>query len=115
MASIDGRRTVEGSAHPDTALYAGGARLVLSTLWAVPQRRRPYGPADGMFGADALARGRIVIDFGLGEFSISPLGANSCRDAGSLTTYRPLIDRWPRTPSSYATPARAEAISVSVR
>ena len=116
MVGLDGRRTVEGSAHPDIALYAGGARLVLSTLWAVPQRRRPYGPADGMFGADALARGRIVIDFGSGEFSISPLGSNPCRDADPLTTYRPLIERWPRTPSSHPTPTRAQAaFPVSVR
>jgi len=93
VVSLDGRRMVEGSAHPDTALYVGGARLVLSRLWATPPRGKPYGPRDGVLGADALVRGHIVIDFGSGEVSISPLGANPCRDAGPLTTYRPPIGR----------------------
>jgi len=74
---LDGRRTVEGSAHPEAILYVGGARLVLPTLWATPPRARPYGPEDGLLGADALARGRTVIDFGSGEFSISPPGRAS--------------------------------------
>ena len=77
MISLDGRRTVEGSAHLAAVLYVGGARLVLPTLWATPPRARPYGPGDGLLGTDALARGRTVIDFGSGEFSISPPGRGS--------------------------------------
>src|SRR5215813_3991825 len=77
IISLDGRRTVEGSAHPEAILYVGGARLVLPTLWATPPRARPYGPEDGLLGADALARGRTVIGFGSGEFSISLPGRAS--------------------------------------
>jgi predicted aspartyl protease len=72
LLALGGSRTVQGAVHGDAVLYVGGARMILPTLWAGPPSTQPYGPGDGMLGADALATGRIVIDFPSGEFSISP-------------------------------------------
>jgi predicted aspartyl protease len=69
--AFGGERTVQGAVHDDAVLYVGGARLVLRTFQSRPPVTRPYGPEDGMLGADALAHGRIVIDFASGEFSIA--------------------------------------------
>jgi predicted aspartyl protease len=66
LLAVGSSRTVQGALHSDAVLYVGGARMILQTLWALPQ------PADGILGADALGTGRIVIDFPSGEFSISP-------------------------------------------
>ena len=75
LFAFGGSGTVQGAVHGDAVLYVGGARMILPTLWAVPSSPRPDGPGDGMLGADALATGRIVIDFPSGEFSISPAPA----------------------------------------
>jgi predicted aspartyl protease len=72
IVGLGASRTIQGAVHGDAVLYVGGARLVLQTLWAMPPGPRPYDPQDGMLGADALAAGRIVIDFPSGEFSITP-------------------------------------------
>jgi hypothetical protein len=77
LLALGGSRTVQGAVHGDAMLYVGGARMILQTLWAVPPSTQPYGPGDGMLGADALATGRIVIDFPSGEFSISPARRDS--------------------------------------
>jgi hypothetical protein len=72
IVALGASRTVQGAIHGDAVLYVGGARMILKTLSAVPPSMRPYGPEDGMLGADALAIGHIVIDFSSGVFSISP-------------------------------------------
>lgn len=77
LLALGGSRTIQGAVHGDAMLYVGGARMILQTLWAVPPSTQPYGPGDGMLGADALATGRIVIDFPSGEFSISPARRDS--------------------------------------
>jgi hypothetical protein len=69
--AFGGERTVQGAVHDDAVLYVGGARLVLRTFQSLPPLTRPYGPDDGVLGTDALAHGRIVIDFASGEFSIA--------------------------------------------
>ena len=71
ISALGGDGTVQGAVHDNAVLYVGGARLILRPFWAQPPRSWPYGPGDGMLGADALAHGRIVIDFASGEFSIA--------------------------------------------
>ena len=69
LRALGGTRPVQGVEHDDAVLYVGGARMILQTLWALPPTVDRW---DGILGADALGTGRIVIDFGSGEFSISP-------------------------------------------
>jgi hypothetical protein len=50
----------------------GGERIRFDNLLARSLRgRSPLGSIDGILGSDALTRGRVVIDFQAGEFSIS--------------------------------------------
>jgi predicted aspartyl protease len=62
-----GKRQVTVTTYWDALLYLGGARVRLHEL----QARPPLEPFDGVLGSDALGRGRVVIDFQAGEFSIS--------------------------------------------
>ena len=48
-------------------LHVGGARV----RFREPQARPLLEPIDGVLGSDALIRGRVVIDFQAGEFSVS--------------------------------------------
>ena len=67
LTSPSGKRQVATTTYWDAFLHVGGARVRLHELLARPQLQ----PFDGVLGADALTRGRVVIDFQAGEFSIS--------------------------------------------
>jgi hypothetical protein len=62
-----GTRRVEAIMYAGALLHVGGARVRFRKLLARPLLE----PIDGVLGSDALTRGRVVIDFQAGEFSVS--------------------------------------------
>jgi hypothetical protein len=62
-----GTRRVEATMYAGALLHVGGARVRFRELQARPMLE----PIDGVLGSDALTRGRVVIDFQAGEFSVS--------------------------------------------
>jgi hypothetical protein len=62
-----GTRRVQATMYAGALLHVGGARVRFHELVARPLLE----PIDGVLGSDALTRGRVVIDFQAGEFSVS--------------------------------------------
>lgn len=62
-----GTRRVQATMYAGALLHVGGARVRFRELMARPLLE----PIDGVLGSDALTRGRVVIDFQAGEFSVS--------------------------------------------
>ena len=62
-----GTRLVQATTYAAALLYVGGAWVRFDELQARPLLE----PIDGVLGSDALGRGRVVIDFQAGEFSVS--------------------------------------------
>jgi hypothetical protein len=72
VAGAGGTRRVQTTTYAGAILHVGGRRVRFRELLARPLRGSPpLGPIDGVLGSDALTRGRVVIDFQAGEFSIS--------------------------------------------
>jgi hypothetical protein len=72
VAGAGGARRVEGTTYAGAVLHVGGERVRFGELLARPLRAsRSLGRIDGVLGSDALTRGRVVIDFQAGEFSIA--------------------------------------------
>ena len=72
MAGSGGARRVQGTTYAGAILHVGGERVRFGELLARPLRASPpLGSIDGVLGSDALTSGRVVIDFQVGEFSIS--------------------------------------------
>jgi len=72
VAGAGGTRRVQATTYAGAILHVGGRRVRFRELLARPLRGSPpLGPIDGVLGSDALTRGRVVIDFQAGEFSIS--------------------------------------------
>ena len=65
-------RRVEVTVHRDAALHVGGARLAFGELQSVEPRSTGYAVRDGVLGADAIARGKVVIDPLAREFMVLP-------------------------------------------
>jgi predicted aspartyl protease len=65
-------RKMEVVVHRDAALHVGGARVVFGELQALEPRATGYTVRDGVLGADAFARGRIVLDPEARELTIRP-------------------------------------------
>ena len=66
-----GARRIQVTLYGGANLHVGSARLPFRELVARPWREDPVFQPDGVLGGDALARGRVVIDFQGREFSIS--------------------------------------------
>jgi hypothetical protein len=67
-----GSRTVDVTAYRNATLHVGGARVAFAELESVEPRSPPYAVRDGILGADALAKGRVVIDPAAREFLLTP-------------------------------------------
>jgi Aspartyl protease len=67
LTGAGGTRRVEATLYAGALLHVGGTRVRFHELVAHPLRE----PIDGVLGGDALTRGRVVIDFQAGEFSVS--------------------------------------------
>jgi predicted aspartyl protease len=67
-----GSRTMEITRHRDAALYAGGSWIAFGEMQSMEPRSSGYAVRDGVLGADALTRGRVVIDPAARDFLITP-------------------------------------------
>jgi Aspartyl protease len=67
LTGPSGTRQVQATMYAGALLHVGGARVRFRELLARPLLE----PIDGVLGSDALTRGRVVIDFQAGEFSVS--------------------------------------------
>jgi len=72
VMGASGSRTIEVTVHRDASLYAGGSRIAFGEMQSVEPRSSGYAVRDGVLGADALARGTVVIDPASREFLITP-------------------------------------------
>jgi hypothetical protein len=67
LTAPGGTRRVQATMYTGALLHVGGAWVRFRELLARPLLE----PIDGVLGSDALTRGRVVIDFQAGEFSVS--------------------------------------------
>ena len=67
VTAAGGTRRVQATMYAGALLHVGGAPVRFRELMARPLLE----PIDGVLGSDALTRGRVVIDFQAGEFSVS--------------------------------------------
>ncbi len=65
-------RKIELTVHRDATLFVGGARVTLGEMQSIEPRSTGYAVRDGVLGADALVRGKVVIDPAAREFLIQP-------------------------------------------
>jgi len=72
VMGASGSRTIEVTVHRDATLYAGGSRIAFGEMQSMEPRSSGYAVRDGVLGADALARGTVVIDPASREFLITP-------------------------------------------
>jgi len=65
-------RKVDLTVHRNVPLYVAGVRVAFGEMQSIEPRSTGYAVRDGVLGADALVRGRVVIDPAGREFSITP-------------------------------------------
>ncbi|QJR11896.1 hypothetical protein DSM104443_02979 [Usitatibacter rugosus] len=65
-------RKVDLVVHRDATLFVGGARVAFGEMQSIEPRSTGYAVRDGVLGADALVRGKVVIDPTAHEFLILP-------------------------------------------
>ncbi len=65
-------RRLEVTVHRGATLHVGGARVAFAELQVFEARSTGYAVRDGVLGADALVRGRVILDPGARELTILP-------------------------------------------
>lgn len=65
-------RKVDLTVHRNVPLYVAGVRVAFGEMQSIEPRSTGYAVRDGVLGADAMVRGKVVIDPSAREFLIQP-------------------------------------------